>query len=181
MFFNNFNYLKTIFAWIAYAINWLQNLFVTPGKQYNEVYLWSAAGFHDVSHLFNMHTLHVKNTSINHVGTFQIRYSIDSVNYRQIIEDTEAHDLHKVVAVNITKREDFAVTLLSAFNGDNNVTPFLMEFAGPSLDFAHGTLRLKYLKSHGIDTLQIMDSAINEIKFTDADDIIQLTLGKKND
>jgi hypothetical protein len=123
--------------------------------------------FRDVSYMFDMTSLCLKRPDVmDTISCYQIYYSVDDASYRLVLEDTDAVNV-KAAFHDSQGMPGTTPKLLAAFSGSRDVTSLLMEFAGPGHDFSQGCLRLKYLKPYGIETLQIMDSCINDVTFTD--------------
>lgn len=173
--------LKKLLMWMSAFIAWVQSLFVKPGRHFHQVFMWDGEDFRNVSYMFDMVTLSLKQVDVmDTTGCYQIYYSVDGTAYRLVLENVQAADLKTAFQSTQSPQSTQSTlpsqspdaTLLSAFSGTRDVTSLLLEFAGPGHNFAHGCLRLKHLNPYGIDKLQIMDSCINGRTFTEGDMII---------
>jgi hypothetical protein len=146
-----------------------------------EVSLWNAAErrFDDVSHWFDLQTMRVGaafHADAQAVATYQVKYQDEDRVYRRVEESVAAAMLAATVGTRRARPPAVPppATLLSATDGQRDVSAILAEFAGPDGDFYQGSVRLCHLAPYGIRAVDAMSSSIEMNQFRDPQDLILL-------
>ena len=174
------------FFWLVSVYMWVKSLFYKTGQeiQYNNIAVWNKNTFTDVSNLFDMKKLRCQHENQLEMSEacFKIQYSIQDSYFKYItdigIQPSQLKPvLDEYIKKSKAKTENLqeGVRLLAATSADTDITKIMLSYAGPSQDFVECNVKLKHLQAqYGFTSVNIMNSQLTEIKFTDPDEYIKI-------